>query len=974
MKKRMLSFLLAILMTVSAFPVAAFAEEEERGPVCSCTVKCNEGEENAACIVCGAEGADVNAVCTAQALEEVICTCGADEGAPHDETCPLYEEPEEPEFIACELTEGCTLAKGHEGGCVTAETNEIQGPKASEAPKADKTFTKDISSLLTSVEVEGLDLVNGVYQATAKENYSLHLKFKETGDLEFDMTDYIEFPLPEGISVNDANGTVEIGVLTSGGYFPIEHDFYIKNNKLIIEWNKKDGDFGKLAYANGVNFEFNLEVQFNGTKDEVTFGDNNDTTIKVDNTGSVTITKDVSGLGAGLLTEDAKKEMTFELHEGDEDGEVVKKFTYADMIKGAVTYDGMKPGKYTVVEKGHPNFSGYTFDTTDSKTSAEGDLPAAGTLNLALTNDYERDKGSLKLNKTVDWTNWDGGETMPAGMKDKISFIVTGPNGDSKTVKYSEFKNDEYTLSGLETGKYTVTETNSINGYTWTYKVNNGEIKSPSGAVTDSTNVTVEKDGNPTVSFENSYKQQTGKLKIKKTFSGAELTEEQKNKIQFKITGPNGYENTIDYLDMTDGELTINDLPLGTYKVEEVDGTGNVTGYTLAVTGEGNCVLSTENETVTKTIHNKYTKVGSLKISKTIAGDLTAEGMTEAQKKAIKFELYDAGGNVVKDAKGKDIRFTYADMVNGEKIINDLPLGNYTVKEVGADIPGYAVVTDPTGDVTVKLEQAGQTGNAAFTNTYTKDEYKLKVVKQLADGSYTSIANLPDEIKNNTKFTIKKDNNVVAECTLANLEAEMEKLFELNGHGPYTITETNPTVNGIGISTEVKVGDGIFQSKNSITVTLENHEQATVTFKNKYVEEGVIKGDKAVTGLYDHEETALRDRLKFNIYQVNGETSTLFKKNVALADLVEGIVVPVGTYYVEEVNGTFEGYTFTVSNKVGENGTINEDSHETNIFDVEQGEETNVHFTNTYERNTGDGGTVGVIKTVRGLEILLMVS
>ena len=58
MKKRIVSTLLALCMLLCLMPTAAFAEEStETPPVCSCETACTAESMNAACHVCGAEGA-----------------------------------------------------------------------------------------------------------------------------------------------------------------------------------------------------------------------------------------------------------------------------------------------------------------------------------------------------------------------------------------------------------------------------------------------------------------------------------------------------------------------------------------------------------------------------------------------------------------------------------------------------------------------------------------------------------------------------------------------------------------------------------------------------------------------------------------------------------------------------------------------------------------------------------------------------
>ena len=82
MKRRLLSILLLICMTLTLFPVLAFAEGEdmEEAPVCVCTEACAEGAVNYTCSVCGAEGAQA---CTC-AEEVIVVNAVADEGDVND--------------------------------------------------------------------------------------------------------------------------------------------------------------------------------------------------------------------------------------------------------------------------------------------------------------------------------------------------------------------------------------------------------------------------------------------------------------------------------------------------------------------------------------------------------------------------------------------------------------------------------------------------------------------------------------------------------------------------------------------------------------------------------------------------------------------------------------------------------------------------------------------------------------------------
>ena len=96
------------------------------------------------------------------------------------------------------------------------------------------------------------------------------------------------------------------------------------------------------------------------------------------------------------------------------------------------------------------------------------------------------------------------------------------------------------------------------------------------------TSKTVEKDNTATFNIINNYTKDVGSLKIVKTTSG-ETTPEN---TEFVITGPNEYTKTVKYSEFTGGSYIINNLPVGTYKVEEKVNTAQITNYTLQVTGD----------------------------------------------------------------------------------------------------------------------------------------------------------------------------------------------------------------------------------------------------------------------------------------------------------------------------------------------------------------------------------------------------
>ncbi|MCF0135319.1 MAG: hypothetical protein HUJ69_02750, partial [Lachnospiraceae bacterium] len=825
--------------------------------------------------------------------------------------------------------------------------------------------TKRLNDLLTGFELsgEGVELVDGVYSVKPKTNFTLSLHFRENDSWEYDMTDYIYYELPAGVaaSVDGVTGSVVIGVQTSEAYMPIDHNYEIKDNKLYVYWNKEDKDFADLSLAHYVTFDFNMSVKFDGTQSEVKFIESDSAKVNVDKTGTITVTKKFSGFmgndRATLLDGDseaakaAREAVTFELW--DKAGTVLKTFTYDDMNvndKGDhyIQFDDMEPGTYYVKETGHPDFALYTFDAEDSVLNTSGELEVAGDLSMGLTNDYDYYSGSLALYKSIDWTNWDGSKTLPSDIGSKITFTVTGPFGYSKKdIKYSEFKDGIYTLENLPVGTYTVTEKNTVTGYTWTYTIN--------GETAEKAEVEVKKDDIAVVKFANTYDQKVGNLEIVKIAAGATVPADTK----FTVTFPDKSTKTFYYKEMTDGKYVFKNVPLGEYSVAEDHGSAGITNYKLVVTGEGTKKVL-EGQTSTTTITNTYTELGSLKITKTIAGDLDASKMTKTQKQAIKFTI--TGPNNYKKS------ITFNDFTDADKdgiyeyTLKDLPAGTYTVVESGS-VSGYTQVTVPADKTCTADVKLGGTAQADFTNTYTQIKYTLVVNKEVA-GVYTSLDTLPEEVKKGLGFKVIDANGNVTTYTYA----DFGKKLVLTAPGPYTINEINPDLSGTGITVTSQVStDGTNYTVGiSVGVTLNTDNETVVYFKNTYDHQGKIIVDKTVLGLTKEEEEVLRTQLLFAIYHSDGN---VFKDNLTLEDLKNGIAVPVGRYYVQEYGGlAVKGYNPAITSWVIEAVASGTDT-KTNAFDVKKNEEIKVSYTNEYTRPYGPGdGEFKLEKLVSGLD------
>ena len=117
---------------------------------------------------------------------------------------------------------------------------------------------------------------------------------------------------------------------------------------------------------------------------------------------------------------------------------------------------------YTVKEIG--TVDGY-------EASVSGDARTGYTITNTLKS------GTLEIVKSI--TGDVSDSALTAEQKAAMTFTVTGPDGYSETVHYSDFVNGKYTFQNLPLGEYTVTETNAdMEGYklTTTYSVDGGKV------------------------------------------------------------------------------------------------------------------------------------------------------------------------------------------------------------------------------------------------------------------------------------------------------------------------------------------------------------------------------------------------------------------------------------------------------------------------------------------------------------------
>ena len=424
---------------------------------------------------------------------------------------------------------------------------------------------------------------------------------------------------------------------------------------------------------------------------------------------------------------------TFELHKADSTDAAWpgrgKQFTTGD--DGTVIVEptegsswGLTPGKqYYLIEVKAPE--GYQLDQIKHYFSISADGTTDETKHLymngatiAVSDKKEEqapDKGSLKIVKTT------SGAATPA---DTI-FTISGPNDYKAEKKYSEFTDGKLTLENLPVGEYTVTEdanSAAVSNYTLTVSGDNGTAK------------TVEKDKTATVTITNTYSQKVGSLEIVKTTSGSTTP----SGTTFTIAGPNNYSKTVTYSEFTDGKLTLANLPEGEYTVTEDTDRAAVENYSLTVTGNGDKAQVVKGETATVKIKNKYSRdKGSLKITKSTEGGVKTPEKTEFK---------------ITGPDGVDQTYHYSDFTNGVLMVNDLPTGTYTVRELTdtAEVKNYNLTVE--GDSQKAEVTKDSMPSVKITNHYDKKTGGLTVSKTVVGGDKAKAFN----------FTVKLDDTTIS--------------------------------------------------------------------------------------------------------------------------------------------------------------------------------------------------------------------
>ena len=530
---------------------------------------------------------------------------------------------------------------------------------------------------------------------------------------------------------------------------------------------------------------------------------------------------------------------------------------------GEILISGLQPGRSVVVTETQAP-PGYLIDTQSQTVQ----IKEGRTVTLTFKN---QPKGELIIQKRDSAT----GQPLP-GAEFRITTAagcevgLDGVIGDSTLTQAGIFETDangEIRISNLTPGAYVLTELRAPEGYT---------IDTPS------TNVVIGEGGDTqTVVITNTPK---GGLLIKKMDS---VTKEPLSDVTFKVTTADGAvvgTSNGEYRTDSNGYISIPDLELGTYIVQEVQAKS---GYLLDDTPK--TITVKDHQTYTLEVFNQ--PKGGLIINK-------LDSVTHEPLEGVEFTITEADGTVVDDNGGMTSSMgLYRTDENGQIIIDGL-VGTFIITETKT-IEGYTIHEETRTQTVVINPNDTQT-----ITVYNDPVGGVEIVKVNADDPKERIPNITFEIRrmdDSLVDTVTTDKNGRAFLSLEDgsyyaVEIESAEGFRLDDTPHYfeikngdttTLRVENTPVSAILIhKTDSTTGEGIY----GVTFLLYD---STNTPIGQYTSdnEGYVLIEGLEAGRYYlrelENEGYVPDTEKKTVYVESGETTEVEWENTPITGQIQ---------------------------------------------------------------------------------------
>ena len=440
---------------------------------------------------------------------------------------------------------------------------------------------------------------------------------------------------------------------------------------------------------------------------------------------------------------------------------------------------------------------------------------------IAASNNVERNKQIYFRIK-----NADGKYITVNGTKYSGSYTFTGTSTKATSL-YVNPSTGTFTVSDLPTGKYTVYEYGSPEGYS----VNKAYQT-----------ITISRDKTSSVSFINS--EDSGTAQIKKvwlsdtTLSASEKANLEKN-VYFtvkdsdgkyiKVTGSAGAyayagtQTTANNLKLSGSKFNVSKLPMGTYTVTEIN---NASGYNPK-TQTKTVTIANKGETKSVSFTNKSTPVVVIRKHFSDENNLTEAQLKEQYAKVtVNLQVLGFGGSVSSNPPaGYYVEFTGSN-------------GNYTYKGLSSTKTSATnLKLNDNGEMTISFGTNTAPYYLAVIESYSGTEYDIDNRDQridLGDGDPNAVIDLDDiELNNQLKTgTVQVDkeflneNGAVENITDEQLAKVSFKIMHNGKYLTFTGADGNYTYKGENNSgTELKLNKATY---NFVANKLPAREEYTV--------------------------------------------------------------------------------------------------------------------------------------------------
>ena len=523
-------------------------------------------------------------------------------------------------------------------------------------------------------------------------------------------------------------------------------------------------------------------------------------------------------------------------------------------------------GTYTVYEYGNDG-AGIPYYTR-SNLSKTVKVTAGGTGTVTFTN--TRNTGTGEVIKT--WVDTNGNAISANAKNQQIYFRIKNADGKYITVSGTKYSGSytftgtsatatslyvnpgtgEFTVADLPTGKYTVYEYGSPEGYT---------VNKASQTITISSGKTA------SVSFVNS--EDSGTAQIKKvwlsdtTLTATQIANLEKN-VYFtvkdangkyiKVTGSAGAyvyagtQTTANSLKLSGSKINITKLPLGTYKVTEVN---NASGYNPK-TQTKTVTIANKGETKSVSFTNKSTPVVVIRKHFSDEDNLTAAQLkAQYAKVTVNLQVLGFNGSASSNPPaGYYVEFTGSN-------------GNYTYKGISST---------KTSAADLKLSENGEMTISFGTNTA---PYYLAVIETYSGTDY-DVDNRDQRIDlgNGDPNTVIDLDDIELDNQLKTGSVQIDKQF----------LDTDGSVIKIPDDKLAEVAFKVMHNGKYLTFT---GSDGTYTYKGENNTGTTLKLNKST---YNFVANELPAREEYTVYEVSGTTGYSFS-----IDPVTFTITPAGS-------------------------------------------------------------------------------